>query len=231
MCIGLTMGAEARGTSVGLLLFTTALGCILGTDCRTLAVTENTLEYVQAQDTVISVTLQRDTISALTCPLKSSDNVTWVTLTGGQTGVPWRNALILPNVEGPVTQLYRCQQGKLSYLFNVTLGDPVNDTQDTEAHSISHCIHGRPCALACPGTLDKLQEWPGLQVWHEVWWGEEWTNVYIKVYTHTHTAKAYVNDKTTLIVCLTICNVLYRASNHYSLAPVFCTQTTYALHR
>lgn len=137
---------------------------------------------IHCQEEVLHVALQRDTVSAVYCPLKTTDQVTWTELEGGQKGVQWEKHLIFTNVEGPESQLYRCQYGNVSALVNVTVNDvPVNTTDGT----IGYCQHGKPCALQCSLAKEPAMSWPGMALEKELWWGEEWTKAHIKVQSKT----------------------------------------------
>lgn len=127
---------------------------------------------------MINVGLQRDTISAVPCPLNKTEQVTWTELQGGQRGVPWGNHLIFTNIQGPENQLYRCQDGNVTALVNVTVSDNPLDTVDG---SITYCEHGKAYALSCTSTKDTAMDWTGMALTKEVWWGEKWDNVLIQV--------------------------------------------------
>lgn len=75
----------------------------------------------QEEEQVLHVALQRDTVSAVSCPVKTTEQVTWTELEGAQRGVPWGNHLIFTNVQGPGNQLYRCQATGLHNIVTVYL--------------------------------------------------------------------------------------------------------------
>lgn len=132
----------------------------------------------QEEEQVVNVVLQRDALSAVTCPLKPTEPITWTELQGGQRGVPWEGHLIFTTAQGPESQLYRCHSGNLSALVNVTVRDtPFNTAEGT----IENCQHGKPCALICSSENDAAAEWPGVATAKALWWGKEWTDVHIKV--------------------------------------------------
>lgn len=123
-------------------------------------------------------TLQRNTVSVISCPLATDQHITWSTLEGGQVGIPWERHMVFTNVQGPESQLYLCQDGSSTAFVNVTVTDiPSNATEG----SVTYCQHGKPCALVCPSTKDDTMMWPGMTFVEDVWWGEEWPNGVIMV--------------------------------------------------